>query len=129
MADARLTFEVLTQLKHAGVRVSLGEFGSGHSSLTWLRRLPIDELKIDRAIVAGVLSDRHSSDIVSLIAGIARSLKSTVVAEGIESAVQLGRLEELGCELGQGYLFSHPVEAAKAEEWLQHQSKRAGAGR
>jgi EAL domain-containing protein (putative c-di-GMP-specific phosphodiesterase class I) len=129
MADAKWTDEVISQLKPLGLRISLSEFGSGYSSAKWLHRLPIDELKIDREIVASVLTDRPSNDTVALIVSIGRALKAKVVAEGIESVVQLDQLMSLGCELGQGYLFSHPVSAEKVEKLLGQQGKHAAAGK
>ena len=89
----------------------------------------MDEIKIDRKIVSSVLTDRHQSDMVALIVGMSRILKSKTVAEGIESALQLGQLESLGCDRGQGYLFSHPLDARGAEEWLMQQVKRAAVGK
>jgi PAS domain S-box-containing protein len=119
MADPRLTAEAFSQLKHLGVRISIGDFGTGHSSLSWLRRLPIDELKIDRSLIAGIPKDRCSRDIVQLILTIARDLKLRVVAQGIESATHLEPLRKLGCEYGQGYYFSQPLEAERAEQSLR----------
>ena len=129
MADAKLTYEVLSQLQLFDVRASLSEFGAGSSSLPWLLRFPLDELKIDRNVVGSVLADRDSGDVVSLVISMARELKLKVVAEGVESAVQLNRLQALGCEFAQGYLFSHPMDAAKAEQFLQQQSKRVSASK
>jgi diguanylate cyclase (GGDEF)-like protein/PAS domain S-box-containing protein len=129
MADAKWTDEVISQLKPLGLRISLSEFGSGYSSAKWLRRLPVDELKIDRDIVRSVLTDRPSNDTVALIVSIGRALKTKVIAEGIESVVQLDQLMSLGCELGQGYLFSHPVSAEKVEKLVEQQGKHTAAGK
>lgn len=117
--DSKVTHEFINGMNLLGVAVSLSEFASGHSSLSWLRQWPLDEIKIGRQIVASVLTDRHCHDTVSLVVGLARVLKSKVVAEGIESAMQLHELESLGCDLGQGYLFSRPLDAASMEAWLQ----------
>ena len=119
MADPRLTFEVLSQLRHLGVRISLGDFGIGFSSLSWLGRFPLDELKIDRSLVNGLLSDRHASDTLKMVITLARGMKLSVVAEGVESVVQVNHLQALGCELGQGYLYSHALEPKCVEPWLQ----------
>ncbi len=129
IADPKVTHEFIGDLKLLGVGVSLSEFGSDHSSLSWLRRWLVDEIKIDRKIVASVLTDRHRHDMVSLIVGLARILKSTVVAEGIESTLQLRQLESLGCDLGQGYLFSHPLDAASMEAYLQTGKKTGAAAK
>jgi len=126
MADPKLTLEVFTQLKHLGVGVSISDFGTGHSSLSWLRRLPIDELKIDRSLIGSMPTDRCSSDIVQLILNVARELKLKVVAQGIEGAIHLDRLKKLGCDFGQGYYFSQPLDVERAERFLQ-QSVRGRA--
>ncbi len=127
MADPKLTSNVLSQLKHLGVRISIDDFGSAYSSLSWLRRFPIDFLKIDRSLVANLLTDRPSSDIVQLIITLANCVNLKVIAEGIEAATQLDQLRKLGCEFGQGYLFSQPVEAEAAQQLLRQQSSRASA--
>jgi len=127
MADPRLTSNLLSQLKHLGVRISIDDFGSAYSSLSWLRRFQIDALKIDRSLVGALLTDRPSCDIVQLIITLAQSLNLKVIAEGIEAATQLDRLQKLGCEFGQGYLFSQPVEAEAAQQLLRQQSSRASA--
>ncbi|MGB7585779.1 MAG: EAL domain-containing protein [Terriglobales bacterium] len=125
--DPKLTADLFTQLKHLGVRISIGDFGTGHSSLSWLRRSPLDELKIDRSLVANMPSDRSSFDVVNLTIILARELNLEVVAEGIETAVHLERVRRLGCELGQGYFFSKPLEVEQADELLKQQSRRGNA--
>jgi PAS domain S-box-containing protein len=122
-ANPKLTLEVFSQLKRLGVRVGIGDFGAGHSSLSCLRRWPIDELKIDRPLVRSMTSDRCSSDVIQLAVLVARSLKLRVVAAGIETAVELKHLESLGCEFGQGYFLSHPLESERAEQLLHQQSR------
>ena len=131
-ADPKLTASLFTQLKHLGVRISIGDFGTGQSSLSWLRRSPLDELKIDRSLVANMPTDRSSFDVVNLTIILARELNLEVVAEGIETAVHLERVRRLGCQLGQGYFFSKPLEVRQADELLKQQSqlgKAASAGR
>ena len=113
-ADPKLAASVLSQLKQLRVGVLLDDFGSGNSSLSGLRQYPIEALKIDRALVAALLLDRSALETVELILLLARKLKLKVIAEGIESTKQLDHLLALGCELGQGYLFSQPVEAKAA---------------
>ena len=113
-ADPKLAATVLSQLKQLRVGVLLDDFGSGNSSLSGLRQHPIEALKIDRALVAALLLDRSALETVELILLLARKLKLKVIAEGIESTKQLDHLLALGCELGQGYLFSQPVEAKAA---------------
>lgn len=127
MTDPKLTAELCAQLRQRGVRISIGDFGTGQSSLSCLRRLPLDELKIDRSLVAQMSSDRNVADIVKLIIVLARELKVRVVAEGIETAEHLQRLTQLGCEYGQGYYFSKPMDAAQGEQWLKQYSQRKSA--
>jgi diguanylate cyclase (GGDEF)-like protein/PAS domain S-box-containing protein len=126
-ADPKLTSDLFAQLKHLGVRISIGDFGTGRSSLSWLRRSPLDELKIDRSLVANMPSDRSSFDVVNLTIILARELNLEVVAEGIETAVHLERIRRLGCELGQGYFFSKPLEVEQANQLLKEQSQRGNA--
>jgi PAS domain S-box-containing protein len=118
MADPKKTLEVFSQLKAIGVGISIADFGTGHSSLSWLRRLPIDELKIDRSLIASMSTDRCSADIVQLILNVGCELNLRVVAQGIESAIHLAWLKKLHCEFGQGFYFSEPLDAAKAEKLL-----------
>jgi len=125
MADPKLTSDILAQLKHIGVAMSLSDFGTGHSSLSWLRRLPIDELKIDRSLIASMPTDRCSADVVQLILNVARELKMRVVAQGIEGGIHLDRVRKLGCEFGQGYYFSQPLEVDRAERLLEQGFGRA----
>jgi len=127
MADSNTTLNVFSQLKRLGVRIGIDDFGTGYSSLSWLRRLPIDVLKIDRSLVSTMPADRASGDTVQLIITLAKDLKLEVIAEGIEAATQLDRVRRLGCEFGQGYFFSQPLEAERAEEALRQQSLRASA--
>jgi diguanylate cyclase (GGDEF)-like protein/PAS domain S-box-containing protein len=126
-ADPKLTSDLFTQLKHLGVRISIGDFGTGQSSLSWLRRSPLDELKIDRSLVANMPTDRSSYDVVNLTIILARELNLEVVAEGIETAVHLERIRRLGCEFGQGYFFSKPLEAEQVDQLLKQQSLRGKA--
>ncbi len=122
MADPTVTTEVFSQLRYLGVRICIGDFGTGHCSLSWLRRLPIDVLKIDRSLISSMLSDNCSRDIVQLIIGLADVLSFKVVAEGIEGVSHLDALQKMGCQLGQGYYFSQPVDEKKAEQLLQQRS-------
>ena len=97
-----------------GISISVDDFGTGYSSLISLQRLPVDELKIDRAFVQGLPNDADSAAIVTATIGMAHSLGLGVVAEGVETPEQLAFLEERGCDAYQGFLFSHPVPP---EEW------------
>jgi EAL domain-containing protein (putative c-di-GMP-specific phosphodiesterase class I) len=105
-------------LKAAGVMIALDDFGTGFSSLGYLHRFPLDTLKIDRSFVLSMRRSRESMTIVRAITGLARELKMDCVSEGIEEPEQLALLQELGCEYGQGYMFSKPVPASDAVEML-----------
>ena len=121
-ADPKLTVSILSSLRQIRVGVILDDFGTGNSSLIGLRQLPVEALKIDRSLVDGMLLDRSACDTVDLIILLAQKLKLKVIAEGIESAKQLDLLIALGCEFGQGYFFSHPVDATAAGQLLRQRT-------
>ncbi len=120
-ADPKLTVTVFSHLKHLGIGVILDDFGTGITSLRGLRQFPVDALKIDRSLVREMQSDRAACDIVELIASLAQKMKLRAIAEGIETARQAERLLELGCEYGQGYYFSQPMEAKAAQQFMCQQ--------
>jgi diguanylate cyclase (GGDEF)-like protein len=109
--------EVLTQLRDFGAKVYLDDFGTGYSSLSHLHKLPVDALKIDRSFVKSLAQSDRSSIVESILA-LARTMNTSVVAEGIETDGQARELERLGCTHAQGYLFSRPLSAAAAEELI-----------
>jgi EAL domain-containing protein (putative c-di-GMP-specific phosphodiesterase class I)/GGDEF domain-containing protein len=109
---------LLLQLRAIGVRVSVDDFGTGHSSLAYLRQFPLHSLKVDRSFVRGIEGSRDMASIVSAVTTMAQQLGLRVVAEGIEKEEQLGLLRALGCEFGQGYLFSRPLDADAAAALL-----------
>ena len=116
--DLDRAVESLQQLKLTGVRLCLDDFGTGYSSLTYLSRLPVDVVKIDRSFIAGLgVSDRDSS-VVAAIIGMAGTLGHDLVAEGVETTEQAARLRALGCDMAQGYLYSRPVPAVDAGAML-----------
>jgi diguanylate cyclase (GGDEF)-like protein/PAS domain S-box-containing protein len=109
MEDVESTSGALTELKSLGVSLTVDDFGTGYSSLAYLKRFPVDELKIDRDFVGGLLTDQEDSAIVAAIINLAHTLGLVAVAEGVETAEQLKRLRELGCDIGQGYYFGRPL--------------------
>ena len=111
MEDAESTVTALRDLKALGVSLAVDDFGTGYSSLTYLKRFPVDELKVDRSFVAGLLGDPEDAAIVAAVVNLAHTLGLKAVAEGVESAGQLNRLRELGCDIGQGYYFGRPMPA------------------
>lgn len=120
-ADPKLTVTVLSHLKHLGIGVILDDFGIGTTSLRGLRQFPVDALKIDRSLVREMQTDRASADIVELIIALAHKMNLKAIAQGIETSRQVERLMELGCEYGQGYYFSQPMEAKAAQQFLRQQ--------
>lgn len=109
MADVAYATAMLERLKKIGVRISIDDFGTGYSSLYYLKRFPIDKLKIDRSFVNDILTDRNDAAIVSGISAMARNLNLKVTAEGVESEGQVAFLREQRCQEAQGYFFSRPV--------------------
>lgn len=111
MDDASATLSRLRELKAIGVRLAVDDFGTGYSSLSYLRQFPIDILKIDNSFIDGLGSDKDDSLIANAIVTLGAALSLTTIAEGIEDAAQLSRLQALGCERGQGYYFAQPLSA------------------
>jgi len=110
MQDAEAAIAMLVDLKSLGVRLAIDDFGTGYSSLNYLRRFPIDELKIDRSFVASLDDGPTQSAVVLSILRLSETLHLETVAEGIEEPSQLAALRDLGADLGQGYLFARPLD-------------------
>ena len=104
--------QVVAAVKELGVRLAIDDFGTGHSSLSYARRFPVDELKIDRSFIAGLGRDREDAAIVTAAIAFARALHLAVTAEGVETPDQAIRLRALGCDRAQGYLFARPMDEA-----------------
>ncbi len=117
--DVESTLEVLKQLRSLGVRLSIDDFGTGYSSLSYLKRFPVNTLKIDQSFVRNMLDSPEDEAIVASIIGLARNLRLTTIAEGIESAEQLSLLQRLGCDEGQGYLIGRPMPAEQWADWIE----------
>ena len=113
MHDLEATLAILRELKGLGLKLSLDDFGTGYSSLAYLKRFPIDHLKIDRAFVRDLTSDPDDAAICLAIINLAHSLKLIVIAEGVESEAQMNYLRRHGCDDIQGYFFSRPVPAVE----------------
>jgi diguanylate cyclase (GGDEF)-like protein/PAS domain S-box-containing protein len=109
LGDADAAIEVLRQLRGLGVRIVIDDFGTGYSSLAYLRRLPVNGVKIDRSFVSGLGTSREDDAIVGAVVGMASALGLTTVAEGVETQDQLNELVRLGCEMAQGYYFARPA--------------------
>ncbi len=117
MHDVALAVELLHKLKALGLALSIDDFGTGYSSFSYLRKFPIDVLKIDRSFVSDIGADDEAAIVVSIIA-LAHNLKLRVIAEGVESEAQLDYLRRNGCDEIQGYYFSQPVPVAAFEQML-----------
>ncbi|MEM8684510.1 MAG: EAL domain-containing protein [Pseudomonadota bacterium] len=118
MEDVPTSVAVLERLRSTGIRVSMDDFGTGHSSLAQLRQIPMDELKIDKAFVDTLISDPHNEDIVRTVIRIAHGMKLEVVAEGVEDEESARRLAGMGCERIQGYFLSKPLPIDEFTTWL-----------
>src|SRR5690349_13766345 len=118
MNNLETATELLDRCRELGVKIALDDFGTGYSSLGYLRRLPVNTIKVDRSFVAPVTEDPDSGKILRAIAALGRSLGMNLVAEGIETREQAVAVHELGFDYGQGYLFSKAVPEDKARELL-----------
>ena len=123
MENAEAAAQMFKQLRSLGVQLSIDDFGTGYSSLSYLHRFPLNYLKIDRSFVMRLTTDNDNA-IVRTISTLARNLGMEVIAEGIETEEQFQQLKMLGCEYGQGYLFSRPVGNEAVEHLLAQDSKR-----
>jgi diguanylate cyclase (GGDEF)-like protein/PAS domain S-box-containing protein len=123
MGNAERNVDLLRRLKGLGVQIAVDDFGTGYSNLAYLRRFPVDMLKVDKSFVDGMEENSENSAIVETVISLARALGLRTVAEGIETTEQVDRLQALGCELGQGYYFSEPLPAAEAGSLLRASSR------
>jgi diguanylate cyclase (GGDEF)-like protein len=123
--DARATIELLQQLHDLGVGISIDDFGIGYSSLSYLRRLPLDTIKIDRSFIEDMTTDPAAAGIVRGIIELAHGLNLRVLAEGVETTDQLRQLRALNCDGVQGFLISRPLPAAQLEDFLKRWSPLA----
>jgi EAL domain-containing protein (putative c-di-GMP-specific phosphodiesterase class I) len=118
MADPLAAIEVLEALRALGVKIAVDDFGTGYSSLAYVRRFPIDVLKIDRAFVRELGAETKATAIVATLVQLARALDLAIVAEGVETNEQRVQLDGLGCSLAQGFLWSRPAAVDELEPWL-----------
>ena len=127
MEDTQVTLQAFDRLRRAGVHVSIDDFGTGHSSLASLRRLPAAELKIDRAFVSDLATSADARSIVQAIVKMAHTLDLHVVAEGVETEAQRDLLVEMGCDELQGYLFAKPMTAQALLLWASDEDAPGSA--
>jgi len=119
MQDVGEAVKQLNLLKEMGIALSIDDFGTGYSSLSYLKRFPVDELKIDRTFVMGLAAGGNDATLVSTIISMAHSMNLSVVAEGVETAQQLGFLKERNCQEVQGFFFSKPLPPQLLETYLR----------
>ena len=119
MLDPDASTRRLHQLRSCGVRVSIDDFGTGYSSLAYLKNLPADELKIDKSFVQNIDHSEKDRRLVESIIQLGHAMGLEVVAEGIETEEMRQALVAMGCDVGQGYLFSRPVDAATFDAFSQ----------
>jgi EAL domain-containing protein (putative c-di-GMP-specific phosphodiesterase class I) len=115
MTDTQAAALALRNLRGLGVHLSVDDFGTGYSSLTYLKRFPVEAIKVDRSFVTGLGLESSDTSIVEAVVRLGHALGLAVVAEGVETPLQLTRLRELGCDRGQGYLFGRPRPAGIVE--------------
>jgi EAL domain-containing protein (putative c-di-GMP-specific phosphodiesterase class I) len=127
MQDAAGAIEVLRRLHAIGVGRSIDDFGTGQSSLAYMKQLMVDEVKIDRSFVRGIVHDKKDAAIVLSTIELGHNLGMTVVAEGVEDEASSDALRRLGCDQAQGYLFTAPLEAAALIEWVTARESRLAA--
>jgi EAL domain-containing protein (putative c-di-GMP-specific phosphodiesterase class I) len=125
MTDPERALPVLRGLHELGVRIAVDDFGTGYSSLAYLRRLPVDEVKIDKSFVLGLASDLGDLAVVRAIVELGHSLGLSVVAEGVEQDATRDQLVEMGCDIAQGYLISRPLRPDRFDAWLAARTVRA----
>ena len=118
MADVEASIRKLGELKALGLKLSIDDFGTGYSGLSYLRRFPVDELKIDRSFVRDMVGDDESASIVRAIISLAHNLDLRVIAEGVETVEQIDYLQRNGCDELQGYYFSRPLAAMDCRSYL-----------
>jgi EAL domain-containing protein (putative c-di-GMP-specific phosphodiesterase class I) len=129
MRNAERASRLLLQLKALGVQVAMDDFGTGYSSLAYLKRFPIDSIKIDRSFIQGLPHDGDDATITEAIIAMAHSLRLAIVAEGVENADQLAFLRSRGCEEIQGYFFSRPLPEDRLLGFLRRNLEASGRER
>ena len=129
MSNIHTTAKLLTRIRSLGVSLSIDDFGTGYSSLAYLKRLPLDTLKIDRSFIQDIPKSPEDMKVVQAIIVMAHTLHLQVVTEGVETAEQYAFLEEHGCDLAQGYLLSRPAPLRDLQPILDLLSQRKNVNR
>ncbi len=124
MTYPSVAVDVLTQLREMGVRLSVDDYGTGYSSMAYLKNLPVNELKIDREFVAGLIGEHHDAVIVRSAIALSHDLGLSIVAEGVEDPATLAALEELGVDVAQGFHLGRPMAEDRIPEWIAARQRR-----
>jgi EAL domain-containing protein (putative c-di-GMP-specific phosphodiesterase class I) len=126
IGDAEQSIDMLNRLKALGVDLSIDDFGTGYSSLAYLKRFPVDELKIDKLFVLGMMKDRGDRQIVRSVIDLAHNFDLRAVAEGVEDVATMEELKRLGCDIAQGFEISRAIPAAALGKWLRESPYASG---
>ena len=118
VTDDSVSHTFLRRMREQGVRLSIDDFGTGFSSLAYLTKLPVHELKIDRAFIAGLATNHSDVTVVAAVVGLAHQLGLRALAEGVETENQLATIRRLGCDVVQGYLLGRPMPGAQIDRLL-----------
>ena len=124
MEDPSLTMDILSRLRLKNIRLSIDDFGTGFSSLVQLYRMPFNEIKVDKSFVMKAMTDKEAAAIARITIDLGHSLGLEVVAEGVEDQETYDWLKELGCEIGQGYFISRPVDIDQFSDWVSEYNKK-----
>jgi EAL domain-containing protein (putative c-di-GMP-specific phosphodiesterase class I) len=127
MTDGAQIVERLQRLRDCGLRISIDDFGTGYSSLSYLKRLPFDTVKIDISFISGIIDDPSDVAVVQAVVAFAKCIGFTVVAEGVETASQAKRLQEMNCDRAQGFYFARPLTAHEALRTIMRPAVRRAA--
>jgi EAL domain-containing protein (putative c-di-GMP-specific phosphodiesterase class I) len=124
MEEPEALIRLLDQITETGVSIAIDDFGTGFSSLSHLQKLSVDRLKIDRSFVTEITDSSRGSSIAEMIIQLGRNMELDIIAEGVEDERQATILTDLGCPLGQGYLFAKPMPADALHHWLLQHAQR-----
>jgi EAL domain-containing protein (putative c-di-GMP-specific phosphodiesterase class I) len=119
MTDPELTLEVIERLNKMGYQLSIDDYGTGYSSLAYLKKMPLTELKIDRSFVQDILSSENDDVIVKSTINLAHNLGFHVTAEGVETIEIMNKLKTYGCDIAQGYYLSKPMSVINFNQWME----------
>ena len=129
MTDPRRALDSMARLRAIGVEVAIDDFGTGHASLSYLKQMPVEEIKLDRSFVRDMRTDRNDFTIVRSTIELAHDLGLRVIAEGVEDQATLDLLADLGCDLAQGYHMSRPLPEGDLRRWLAAESAQSSLPR